>query len=185
MVLGITGTIGAGKGAVVAYLTATNGFTHFSARSFLERRLQERALSPTRDNMKRVADELRANHSPAYLIEQLFAEAAALGSNAVIESVRTLGEASFLQQRGVPLLAIDADRRVRYRRIVGRGLSTDHVSFAEFCRQEDAELSNTDPNQQNLTGVMARADCHIENDGSRDDLRTQVDACLAPYLHRE
>jgi dephospho-CoA kinase len=33
MIIGITGTDGAGKGAVVDYLVAQKGFTHYSGRA--------------------------------------------------------------------------------------------------------------------------------------------------------
>ncbi len=102
--------------------------------------------------------------------------------NAVIESVRTLGEAVFLKEHGTHILAIDADRSLRYRRIFARGLSTDHVSFGEFCRQEDAELSNEDPNQQNLAGVMALADYRVDNNTSPEDLYKKTDLFLATVV---
>ena len=181
MIVGITGTIGAGKGTVVDYLVATRGFTHFSARGFLERELRVRSLPPSRDNMKLVADDLRAQHESSYIIEQLFAEASAVGGNAVIESVRTLGEASFLRERGVPLLAVDADRALRYGRIAARGLSTDDVSFEKFCMQEGAELASDDPNRQNILGVMAAADYCIMNDSSLAVLHERVEAFLLQY----
>jgi len=181
MLLGITGTIGAGKGTVVSYLTTTRGFIHFSARGFLERELNFRSLSLSRDNMKRVADDLRVHHTPSYIIEQLFADARAAGGSAVIESVRTLGEASFLNARGVSILAIDAPRQIRYERIAARGLSTDNVSFEKFCMQEDAELANEDPNQQNILGVMERAGCCIVNDGSLTTLHERIETFLSQY----
>jgi dephospho-CoA kinase len=34
-IIGITGTIGAGKGTVVEYLVGQKGFDHYSVRSFL------------------------------------------------------------------------------------------------------------------------------------------------------
>ncbi len=181
IICGISGTIGAGKGTVVDFLKKEYGFTHFSARDFITRELDKRELPPTRDNMKMVADELRAQHTPSYLIEELFREAQALGGNAVIESVRTLGEARFLKSHGAVILAIDADRRIRYKRIAARGLSTDHVSFEEFGRQEDAELANDNPNQQNILGVMELADYCIENNGQLSDFHMQVEKIFSAY----
>ncbi len=79
MIIGITGTIGAGKGMVVEYLKATRGFAHFSARRFITREVEKRGLSPTRDAMKAVADDLRAHHAPSYIIEELYRQAVSHG----------------------------------------------------------------------------------------------------------
>lgn len=175
MILGITGTIGAGKGAVVDYLIKEKQFKHFSARDILLKEIKRRGISPDRDNMKKVANDLRASHSSSYIIELLFKEADISGGNVVIESVRTFGEVDFLKSHGAKILAVDADRSLRYRRITERGFSTDDVSFEDFCKQEDAELKNDDSSKQNLLGVMARADNLIKNNGTLDELHAKVD----------
>ncbi len=182
MILGITGTIGAGKGTVVDYLIKEKHFRHFSAREFLLKEIKERGIAQDRDNMKKVANELRTNHSPSYIIEQLFSEAEAYNGDVVIESVRTFGEVGFLKSHGAKILAVDADRNLRYKRISDRGLSTDGVSFEKFCIQEDAELKNDDPNKQNLLGVMRSADCLIKNNGTLDELHSNVDRVLIKKL---
>ncbi len=101
--------------------------------------------------------------------------------NSVIESIRTLGEAHFLKSHGAIILAIDADKHRRYERVTARGLSTDHVSFEKFVRQEDAELSNDNLNQQNILGVMALADYRIENNSSLSYLHAQIEKVFRIY----
>lgn len=51
-IIGITGTIGAGKGTVVEYLQKVHGFTHFSARSVLNEMIAERKMEPGRYVLK-------------------------------------------------------------------------------------------------------------------------------------
>ena len=131
--IGITGTLGAGKGTIVDYLIEKRGFVHFSARAFLTEEIRRRGLPVDRDSMTLVGNDLRAQHSPSYIVEQLYAQAQASGKNCIIESVRTPGEVEAL--RGKPnfyLFAVDADPKVRYERIVLRGSETDHVSFETF-----------------------------------------------------
>ncbi|HEC93895.1 MAG TPA: hypothetical protein ENI56_00795, partial [Candidatus Kaiserbacteria bacterium] len=67
IIIGISGTIGAGKGAIVGFLKRKYSFQHFSGRDFITRELDRRKLPPTRDNMKTVANELRARHTPSYI----------------------------------------------------------------------------------------------------------------------
>lgn len=47
-IIGITGTMGAGKGTVVDYLVSNHGFKHYSARSVLNEMIAERKMEPGR-----------------------------------------------------------------------------------------------------------------------------------------
>lgn len=182
IILGISGTIGAGKGTVVSYLVKTHGFVHLSARDFLLKEIRKEGLFPTRDVMRSVANTLRARHSPSYVIECLYAQAIDKGKRVIIESVRTVGEVEFLKSHGAYILAIDADRAMRYERIKQRGLSTDHVSFEEFSLQEDAELSNDDPNKQNILGVIKMSDFLIYNSNSYSEFITKIEEAYASLM---
>ncbi|MDE1944642.1 MAG: AAA family ATPase, partial [Patescibacteria group bacterium] len=118
MIIGITGTNGSGKGTVVDYLVE-KGFRHYSARDFIVAEIERRDLPVDRPHMQQMGNELRRAHGPTYIIEQLFAAAEEGGGNAVLESVREVAGAKFLKQRGAVILATDADRKLRYERIVG------------------------------------------------------------------
>ncbi len=177
MIIGITGTNGSGKGTVVEHLKS-KGFTHYSARQVILREIERRGLPPARDTMRTVANDLRKTHHPAYIVEELFKQAAAAGGDAVIESVRVLKEAEFLKERGAFLIAVDAIRRLRYERVVRRGSPTDHISYDTFCAQEDAEMNNPEPWDMNIFGVMQLADYTIVNIGSPEEITSRVDAIV-------
>ena len=98
-IIGLTGTLGAGKGAVVEYLTQRRGYAHFSVRDYLTVIIERRGLPVNRDSMVAVANELREQHSPSYLAEALLQEARAKPgvSDFIIESIRTEGEVTALR----------------------------------------------------------------------------------------
>jgi dephospho-CoA kinase len=177
MIIGVTGTIGAGKGTLVEYLKG-KGFAHYAVRDFLMEEIESRGLPPDRDSMREVANELRESHGATYLVEAAHARALERGGDTLIESVRAIREAEFLKGAGALILAVDADRRLRYERILARGSSTDHVDFDTWVVQEEKELASVDPNEQNVIGVMGMADGRIENDGSLEELHAKVDAFL-------
>jgi dephospho-CoA kinase len=181
MIIGITGTIGAGKGTVVDYLVEQKGFAHYSVRDFLVEEIQKRGMPVNRDSMREVANSIRAEYKPSHIIETLFNRAQEAGHDALIESVRALGEAQFLKEAGVKILAVDADRKLRFERVKARGSATDDIDFDTFVQHEEREFASTDPTDMNMIGVMQMADARIENDSSLEELYVQVEQVLAVF----
>ncbi len=183
--IGITGTLGAGKGTIVEYLQKEKGFSHYSVRAFLTDEIKRRGLEVNRDTMTLVGNDLRAQHSPSWIVEQLYGQASASGCNCIIESIRTPGEVEAL--RGKPnfyLFAVDADPRVRYDRAVLRGSETDHIDYDTFLANEQREMDNDDPNKQNLKYCIEHADYRFDNNGSIDGLNKQVEEVLGKIMYR-
>lgn len=178
-IIGITGTIGAGKGTIVDYLVDHYHFQHYSVRSYLIREIHKRGLSVDRDSMVSVANDLRANHSPSFIVDELFEEAKSTKQNAIIESVRTPGEVASLREKGAfILLAVDANPEIRYHRIVQRKSETDHISFDTFLENEQREMITTDPNKQNLSECIKQADFLLRNDHDFQYLYDQIDKIM-------
>ncbi|MBR4917714.1 MAG: AAA family ATPase [Bacteroidales bacterium] len=178
-IIGITGTLGAGKGTIVDYLINHYGYKHYSVRGYLIEEATRRGMEINRDTFVEVANDLRAKHSPSYIVDELYKQAEAAGGNAIIESVRTPGEVESLRKNEHFLLfAVDADPKVRYERIVSRASETDHVSFETFIENEQREMSSTDPNHQNVGRCMQMADFVFNNDGNFEALYKQVEEAL-------
>ncbi len=176
MIIGITGTIGAGKGTVVEYLVQYHGFQHYSARTLLTEEIIRRGWPVNRDSMLLVADEWRAARGPDYAVRTLFERASAVGGRAVIESVRAIGEADFLkQQADFSFWSVDAPRRVRYDRIMARGSATDSISWEKFLLDDEREMRNADPARGNIAACMVMADVTLDNGGDRTALYRQID----------
>lgn len=179
IIIGITGTLGAGKGTVVDYLIKEKGFVHFSVRAFIVRELERRGMPVNRDTLTALANEMRAKNSPSYIIEELFREAVAQEKNCIIESIRTPGEIAALRSKpNFFLLAVDADPRVRFNRIRKRRSETDNVSFNSFISSETREMHSDDPNKQNLSECIKQADYTILNNGSLEELHEKTEAFL-------
>jgi len=179
MVIGITGTLGAGKGTVVKFLKK-KGFKHYSVRAFLTEEILRRGMEVNRPNMVLVANDLRERFGASYIVEELYKRAVRDGGDAVIESVRCPGEVEALKKKeGFVLFAVDADVEVRYRRIVERGSETDKVSFDRFVADEQREMSN-DPNKGNLKKCVEMADYVFKNDWTIEDLYRRVGKVLEP-----
>ena len=180
MLIGITGTNGSGKGAVVEYLVAIKGYSQYSARTVILDAIRQKHLPDDKENMRVVANELRKEHGAAYVIEQLYAMAKD-DTSAVIESVRTKGEAEFLKKQGAKIISVDADKKTRYERVANKGVQIDHMTYEDFEQIEDREMASSDPWDMNVFGVIQLADAKIVNDGSIDELHAQVDEILKKF----
>ena len=66
-IIGITGTLGAGKGTIVDYLIQHYGYRHYSVRGYLIEEAERRGLPLNRDTFVVVANDLRATHSPSFI----------------------------------------------------------------------------------------------------------------------
>lgn len=179
IIIGITGTLGAGKGTIVDYLTGKLAFRHFSVRGFISEEVVRRGLPVNRDTLTFVANDLRADHSPSWIVDQLFMLAQETGKNCVIESIRTPGEVLSLREKGrFILFAVDADPTLRFERIIKRASETDQIDFETFLQNEKREMGNTDPNKQNIGKAIEMADFVFDNNGNISDLESKVEEVL-------
>lgn len=171
LIIGITGTLGAGKGTIVDFLVREQNFEHYSVRAFLLDEIRRRNLPENRDSMVMVANELREKNSPSFITDELYSMALAKKKDAVIESIRTPGEIDSLRAKGkFYLLAVDADPSERFSRIKQRKSETDQIDFNTFVSNEKREMTSDDPNKQNLKKCIELADFIISNNGSVADL---------------
>ncbi|MDR1846763.1 MAG: AAA family ATPase [Bacteroidales bacterium] len=178
-VLGITGTLGSGKGTIVELLKA-KGYRHFSVREFLIGEIKRRGLAVNRDSMTMVANDIRTKEGSEYIIASLLRDALQNPNvDCVIESIRNPKEIDFLKANAkFYLLSVDADVRIRYDRIRLRQSETDNVDFETFIANEQREMCSNQSTNQNIAICMQRADFKLYNNGSREDLSHSLDLVM-------
>jgi len=183
IIIGITGTLGAGKGTIVEYLTSNKGFLHFSVRTFLLEEIRLQGMPENRDSMFTLANSLRAEYGPSFVTDQLYLKAVQSDNNCIIESIRTPGEINSLRKSGsFYLFAVDAKPEIRYQRIRLRQSETDSISYDTFLENEKREMNTMDSNKQNLLKCISMADFVFTNNGNKEELFQQVEAALCNIL---
>lgn len=181
MIIGITGSLGGGKGTVVDYLIATHGYRHYSSSDLLIEILKERDETVDRDGMNRIANELRATNPeggvPAETYKRYEAEDGE--SDVILESLHNVSEVDFIKSIGGVVIGVTADPDIRYERITARGSVKDNVSKETFvAQQEREEKGSSDPTKSNIFDAIKAADYTIENNGGLDALHAQIENIL-------
>lgn len=178
MIIGICGTLGAGKGTAVTHLES-KGFVHYSISGRLAEMLKDRALSGERKNLSELADELAESY-PGGILEVMHRQAKTDGvEHYILESIHRESEASYIQSVGGKILAVDADPKVRFERTAVRQEGEkDNVSFEEFLESIEREEQGKGNGTPNINEVVRKADHIIMNDGTIEDLHTKVEQWL-------
>lgn len=177
MILGLTGTNGSGKTSAAEYLQQ-RGYLYLSLSDEIRKELDLRSLSPTREHLMRVGNELRADFGADVLARRVI-ELLIEGQDYVIDSIRNPSEVAALRRlESFRLVHFDAPRQVRYERAVGRGDERTPLSFEEFAEQEDREMESTDQLTQQLRATFALADETLVNDGSLEQWQEKIDRVL-------
>ncbi len=176
MLIGLGGHPSSGKDTVAAYLVEKHGFNHVSTSDMIRFYMAERDMGPQdRDSLRVIANTLREEHGADYFARL------ALQNDAeylVVSGLRAIAEVETVKKAGGKILAITAPIEARYKRVTERGRASDAVTFEEFKLQEEKEASNTNPEAQNVSGVIAMADTVINNSGTLEDLQKEVDKFL-------
>ncbi len=179
MILGLTGTFAAGKGSVSEYLIG-KGFQYYSLSDELRLLLRQKAIMPTRDNLIKAGNHLRAKKGTGFLAELVIKRLRGAPSvtSSIVDSIRNTGEIEALRQlKDFFLVAVDAPVDIRYERARQRASARDPKSFSEFLVQEKREMAGKS-NEQQLAACLAAADLRIVNDGDFKKLYKQIDKVL-------
>lgn len=180
--IGIAGTLGAGKGTVVEYLKQ-KGFTHYSVSGRLIEILRERSLPEDRTHMSKLADEL-SDIYPGGALEMIHRQAQKDGvKDYILESIHRENEAAYVRSLGGIMLALDVDPKVRYERSQLRQEGAkDHVTYEEFLVAVEREERGKGDGKPNINAVISTADHLIMNDGTVEELHAQVEKWLQSVI---
>jgi len=179
MIIGITGTLGAGKGTIANYLVKKRKFHHFSVRGFLIEEIKKRKLLVNRDSMVFVANDLRKKFGAGYIADTLYERAVKKGGSGVIESLRVPLEVETLKKNGnFYLFAVNANPRLRYQRNIKRGSETDKQTYKSFLADEKREMISRNPTKQNIKKCIKMANYKFSNDSTPNHLYSQVEKVL-------
>lgn len=171
-IIGLTGKIAGGKGTVAKYLKEKYGASTYRFSTMLRDVLERMYLDITRENMQKISTVLRQNFSEDIMAKVMAEDVKKDESQVIIvDGVRRLADIKYLRElEGFKLVAIEANPRIRYERLVKRAENKGDAdkSYEQFLKEESGEA------EAQIPEVMAAADTVIDNNGSFEDLEKQV-----------
>lgn len=181
--IGLIGTNGAGKSAVSDYLVG-RGFHTVSLSDRVREAADEQHLPHTRDVLTHLANVMKNEHGADVLARrshELVKANKDPNTPVVYDSIRNIAEVSYLRNKGVIMLGIDAPIALRYQRVKQRLRVGDDVTFDTFVAH-DARERDGSSSGQNLT--LALAECHtiVINDHTLARLHDQINHFLGTLV---
>jgi len=170
----ITGTIGAGKDTVANYLVNQHNFVFSSGSQIIALETKKKDLELNRENMHRVANDLRKKSSTEIVERSI--EKAHGADKVVIGFLRTENTVSYIKENFPEafLLGLDAPVELRYQRTQDRKEYKDNMTLEEFKEFKDKEMKSDDPDKQNIFHCLRQSDHIIINNRSLKDLYKKV-----------
>ncbi len=185
MIIGLTGTIGAGK-SIVAEFLKKKGFSYFSLSNELREMAKKENIEQTRENLQNLGNKTRRENGPGFLAElvalRIESENA---SNAVIDGIRNPAEVRALKRlKNFFLVSIDADEKIRFNRLKERNRENDSTSWKEFQKANARDIGEKDENGQQTKKCMELADFAILNNSAVEEMHKKL-ADLHKKLSKE
>lgn len=172
--IGLTGTNGSGKGEAAAFFQK-KGYAYSSLSDLIRMELKKEGLTPTRDNLIKKGNALRAEGGAGILAKMVLDK---VKGKTVIDSIRNPEEIRYLKRKkDFFLLAIDAPAAIRFERVRKRGRDESAASLQEFIEKEAEEKTKNEKAQQ-LQACMEMADFTVINDGSLEDFYKKLEKFL-------
>ena len=177
-IIGLSGTNGAGKDTVGQMLSKYHNYLFISVTELLRNEARRRGLPVEREVLRTISSEWRRELGLGVLVDKAVAEyeiAKDKYSGLVMASLRNPGEADRIHDLNGTMLWIDADPKVRYRRVQAAKASRgrqgeDDKSFEQFMAEESAEMQSIGGDAATLDMAAVKQKCDIIVDNSREDL---------------
>jgi len=185
MIIGLTGSLCAGKGTV-AGLLKQKGFEYVSLSDILREYLDSLGMERTRENLIAKGNELRENKGAGILAK--WALAKIKSNKTIVDGIRNPEEAKELKARpDFHLVAVDAPLEIRFKRMLQRERGEkDPKKLSDFRKldKKDKGIGQKGTGQQ-VGKCMKMAEIVLVNDKSLSVLHQKCERLLSDLEKKE
>lgn len=175
MIIGISGTLGAGKDTAAKYLEE-KGFQHISLSDLIRKQAKKRGITLGRDSLRNFGNQLKEEKGEDALariaINQKKKE------NLAISSIRKPKEVDYLKTfSDFKLIFVDAHIKIRFQRLQERRREGEEfLTLDQFRKQEEFEMSGK--SSQRLDYCKEKADFFVDNSKELEHLLKQINSIV-------
>lgn len=178
ILIGLLGTIGAGKTIVSDYLVEKHGFYRVIMGNLVREVAKKEGLELTRENLQEIQKKYRDNFGQEYFIKETIKRLNESGNEKLlIDGIRTPTDATEAKKAGTVLILIDAPEKVRFERLKARRREGDAQTFEQFLNQEKREWE-----MLRFKESLKYVDYKIENSRSIKELYKKIDKLMESLI---
>jgi len=175
IIIGAVGRYGSGKDEVLKYLKDKHNIPFVSTGDLVREIAGKEGLEPTRENLGKISERYFRELGPGCFVKMLAARLRQSNLKiAGISGIRSLEDIRILKEtcgKDFILIRVDvSDPHLRFQRMTRRHEARDPRSYEQFLTQEASEEQLF-----HVGDAEKMADYTIDNDGSLDDLHSQID----------
>ncbi len=176
MIIGLTGSLAAGKGVVSDFLKE-KGFVYLSLSDELREIAKEMKIELTRENLQNLGNHLRESKGAGILAEGIVNKIQNQEyKKAIVDGIRNPYEIIVLKRlKKFFLVSVDASQEIRFQRIVKRNRESDPKNWEDFLRvdKRDKGLGELATGQA-VEECMKQADFILINSGNLEETKEKV-----------
>lgn len=172
MIIGLTGSMGCGKGEVVNILEK-RGFSYITLSMMVREEARKRGVPEEREQLMEVGNSMRAEGGAGVLAERALQKIAESGHDKwVVDGIRNPAEIDALKKgKDVHVVGVHASKDILVERILSRGRESDAKVRDDIIRKLERELGKGEPEDgQQVAKCMEKVDQIIENEGTLQEL---------------
>lgn len=179
MIIGLTGSLAAGKGVVSEFLKK-KGFVYLSHSDELREIARELKIEITRKNLQDLGNKIRKERGLDYITKLLLKKIKEQQYlNVVVDSIRNPAEIDCLEkEKNFFLVSVDAPQELRFKRLVSRARESDPVTWDKFLEVDNRDKGvGEEKHGQGVGKCMARAK-HVfinDNEGPLENLYPRLE----------
>jgi dephospho-CoA kinase len=184
LVLGLIGTIGAGKDVVSKYLQQKYNFFEIGMGDLVREELAGRDIAENRENLQAISKELTDKFGQAYWAKKVVqriknSKCDYVVINGIRRSVDVLTPKKEFGSQ-FKLLLVDADPQIRFERIKARNRPGDPQTLEAFKKQEAGEYAL----YGDFDKAVKLADFKLDNSGTLEQTYSQIDKFIKNLLSK-
>ena len=179
-IIGITGTLASGKTSVRDFFLSRFPSSYFiSLSEIIKEELLKEGKELKRENFIEKGNELRKKYGAQILVEVASLTFPTTRDLIIIDGIRNPGEVKYLKEKfgkDFILIAVDAPKEIRFKRLLERGKEGDPKTFEEFEKMDEADNGKGQPEYGQRVGECLKlADYLIINDGTIEELNKKLE----------